>query len=89
MAADYEVPSDAARELHDIGFVVIAGPVVQARLTALIAAYDAAVSAANPDGVRTGRTTTRVNDFVNRGPEFDELYIYRPVFPMNLNGGHP
>lgn len=79
MAADCELPSDAAQELHDIGFVVIAGPVVQARLSELAAAYDAAVSGAHPTDVSIGRSTTRVNDFVNRGPEFDELYVYRPI----------
>jgi hypothetical protein len=54
------------------------GPVVQARLSDLVAAYDAAVLAAHPDDVSTGRSTSRVHDFVYRGPEFDELYIYGP-----------
>ncbi|HMH45551.1 MAG TPA: phytanoyl-CoA dioxygenase family protein, partial [Pyrinomonadaceae bacterium] len=26
-----------------------------------------------------GSSTTRINDFVNRGPEFDWLYVYQPV----------
>jgi ectoine hydroxylase-related dioxygenase (phytanoyl-CoA dioxygenase family) len=79
MAADCELPSDAAQELHDIGFVVVAGPVAHPRLSGLVAAYDAAVLAAHPDDVSIGRTTTRVHDFVNRGPEFDELYVDRPI----------
>jgi ectoine hydroxylase-related dioxygenase (phytanoyl-CoA dioxygenase family) len=31
--------------------------------------------------VHTGRTgsSTRIDDFVNRGPEFDEIYIYPPL----------
>jgi ectoine hydroxylase-related dioxygenase (phytanoyl-CoA dioxygenase family) len=79
IASDCVLPSAADQELHDIGFVVIPGPVVQARLSELIAAYDAAVLAAHPDDVSNGRSTTRVHDFVNRGPEFDELYVYRPI----------
>jgi ectoine hydroxylase-related dioxygenase (phytanoyl-CoA dioxygenase family) len=31
------------------------------------------------DDVSIGSSTTRVNDFVNRGPEFDGLYVYKPV----------
>lgn len=79
MAANYELPSGAVQELHDIGFVVIAGPIVQANLPALVMAYDAALLAAHPDDVSIGRSTTRAHDFVNRGPEFDELYIYQPI----------
>jgi len=29
--------------------------------------------------VRVGRTTTRVDDFVSRGPEFDDLYVFPPL----------
>lgn len=79
IAADCKLASDAAQELHDIGFVIIAGPVVQSRLSELVAAYDAAVSGAHPTDVSIGSSTTRVHDFVNRGPEFDELYVYQPV----------
>ena len=78
MAADCQLASNDARQLHDTGFVVVAGPVVQAGLSKLVAAYDA-VLAAHPDDVGIGSTTTRVHDFVNRGPEFDDLYIYRQV----------
>ena len=79
ITAGSELPSNAVRELHDIGFVVIADPVVQARFSGLVAAYDAAVVSAPPKDVSIGSSTTRVHDFVNRGPEFDELYVYHPV----------
>jgi ectoine hydroxylase-related dioxygenase (phytanoyl-CoA dioxygenase family) len=49
------------------------------RLEQLSRAYDAAVAEASPADVRIGGTTTRVHDFVNRGAQFDELYVYRPV----------
>ena len=42
-------------------------------------AYDAAVASAAADDVRIGSTTTRVNDFVNRGAEFDVLYVFPPL----------
>jgi len=79
IASNSELPADAAQELHDIGFVVITGPVAPAKLSLLAAAYDAAVSGADPADIGVGRTTMRVHDFVNRGPEFDELYIHKPI----------
>jgi hypothetical protein len=45
-------------------------------------AYDAAVASASGEDVKVGSTTTRVSDFVNRGPEFDALY-----FPPLLDAG--
>jgi ectoine hydroxylase-related dioxygenase (phytanoyl-CoA dioxygenase family) len=42
-------------------------------------AYDAEVSAAVGDDIRAGSTSTRVTDFVNRGPVFDPLYVYAPL----------
>jgi len=74
-----ELSSDAARELHDTGFVVIPGPFGSERLAQIADAYDAAVSSAAADDKSIGGTTTRVHDFVNRGPDFDELYIYGPI----------
>lgn len=45
----------------------------------LAAGYDAAVLAADPADVGSGRTTTRVWDFINGGPDFDGLYVYQPI----------
>jgi ectoine hydroxylase-related dioxygenase (phytanoyl-CoA dioxygenase family) len=75
----YELPASAIRDLRNVGFVVIPGPVASNRLAQLAAAYDSAVASASPDEVGVGSTTTRVHDFVNRGSEFDELYVYPPV----------
>ncbi|MCA1567675.1 MAG: phytanoyl-CoA dioxygenase family protein [Acidobacteria bacterium] len=74
-----ELPEGALRDLRDVGFVVIPGPVASDRLGQLAAAYDAAVASADPDDMSVGSSTTRVHDFVNRGPEFDALYVYQPV----------
>ena len=57
----------------------MSGPVPDDRLAELSASYDAAVRDADPSDVRVGSTTTRVSDFVNRGPEFDGLYLYPPL----------
>ena len=79
IAAGCELSPGAAQHLLDTGFVVIPGPVAPNRLAQLARAYDSAVACASADDVSLGRTTTRVHDFVNRGPEFDSLYVYRPV----------
>jgi hypothetical protein len=79
IAAGSELPVSAVRELDDVGFVVVPGPVEPPQLSRLAAVYDAAVSAADPADFGSGRTTTRVWDFVNRAPDFDDLYVYQPI----------
>jgi hypothetical protein len=78
IAAEYDLPEAAALQLRDAGYVVVDGPVATAECAQLAQAYDAAVLAAHPDDVSI-RSSTRVHDFVNRGPEFDELYLYGPL----------
>jgi ectoine hydroxylase-related dioxygenase (phytanoyl-CoA dioxygenase family) len=75
------LPPRAAEALDVMGFVVLPGPLSDDRVAHLSAAYDAAVEHAAPDDVHTGRTgvTTRVNDFVNRDPVFDCLYVHAPL----------
>ena len=79
MMDGFELSAGARRELDEIGFTVIPGPVAAEDLAALGAAYDAAIASAAPDDVKVGSSTTRVRDFVNRGPEFDGLYLHPPV----------
>ena len=79
IAAGCELAAGAVRDLRDVGFVVIPGPVPPDGLAQLAAAYDSAVASASADDVSIGSSTTRVSDFVNRGPEFDALYVYQPV----------
>jgi len=74
-----ELSVGAVQDLCDVGFVVISGPVASDRLVQFAEAYDSAVVCARADDVSIGSSTTRVNDFVNRGPEFDGLYVYGPV----------
>jgi ectoine hydroxylase-related dioxygenase (phytanoyl-CoA dioxygenase family) len=73
------LPAWARRRLLDAGFVVVPGPAPDDRVAELAASYDAAVRAADPSDVQVGSTTTRVSDFVNRGPAFDDLYLHPPA----------
>jgi hypothetical protein len=78
VCAESHLPPDAARQLLDGGFVVMRGPTTQDDMPRLQDAYDRAVATANPNDVRVA-TSTRVTDVVNRGPEFDGIYIYQPL----------
>lgn len=74
-----ELPERELRELLDSGFVVIPGPLTSDQLAQLSRAYDFALAGAVPSDLSIGNENTRVHDFVNRGAEFDDLYVYRPV----------
>jgi len=58
---------------------VLPGAVPGDRVERLAAVYDAAVASADPADMRVGRTTARVDGFVGRGAEFEELYVYPPL----------
>jgi ectoine hydroxylase-related dioxygenase (phytanoyl-CoA dioxygenase family) len=74
-----ELPPDRAVELHQHGFIVLPSLVPACQADHLARAYEAAVASALANDVRTGRTTTRVDDFVNRGAEFDAVYVSPPL----------
>jgi Phytanoyl-CoA dioxygenase (PhyH) len=79
-AESHHLPPDAARQLREIGFIVTPGPAIQGGCQQISDAYDHAVATADPADVHVGRTrSTRVDDFVNRGSEFDGIYIYLPL----------
>jgi len=68
-----------ASALEERGFVVVErviSPIVLARLSK---SYDTALATAAPDDIKEGTATTRVSDFVNRGPDFDAIYILPPL----------
>ena len=68
---------EGSEQLHALGthgFVVLPSPYSAAEITRVQAAYDRACAQAAPEDVHVGRTSTRVNDFVNRGPEFELMY---------------
>jgi hypothetical protein len=74
-----ELPADAAFELEHRGFVVLPGPVPAEQMERLTDVYDAAMSSALGADLRVGSTSTRVSDFVNRGVEFDGIYVFPPL----------
>jgi ectoine hydroxylase-related dioxygenase (phytanoyl-CoA dioxygenase family) len=65
--------------LNDQGFIVIPGPIPSEQLEYVADEYDRAFVSASANDISIGSTTTRVNDFVNRGLTFDPLYIYEPL----------
>jgi hypothetical protein len=93
-----ELPAGAARALLDAGFVVIPDFVATERLAQLADAYDLAVASAAAPDLHIGSSTTRVHDFVNRGADFDPLYVcpphsrsvpsrHRPALQAQFNAG--
>jgi hypothetical protein len=81
IASESYLTPDSALQLRDVGFVVIPGPIIPGGCQQLSAAYDRAVATADPSDVHVGRTrsSTRIDDLVNRGSEFDGIYIYAPL----------
>src|SRR5262250_717593 len=73
LASRSELSMDAASELRERGFVVLRDSVSSERMERLAIAYNGAVAWATSDDVHIGNASTRVADFVNRGPEFDEF----------------
>lgn len=78
IAAQSQLPANVASELSDAGFVVISGPAIPGGIERLSEAYDNVVAAADPADVRVS-SSTRVTDFVNRGREFDHIYVFPPL----------
>lgn len=81
ISSESHLSPDAARQLHESGFVVLPGPLIPGGCEQLSRAYDRAVAAADPSDVHISktRTSTRINNFVNRGSEFDGIYVYPPL----------
>ncbi len=67
---------DAASELQERGFVVLPGPMPSDRMERLANAYNVVMASATGDDIRIGSTSTRVSDLVNRGAEFDDVYVF-------------
>jgi hypothetical protein len=74
-----QLSSEAVQALRTDGFIVMPGPISSATLAEVAHSYDEAVSGAIPADIKLGSTTARVRDFVNRGAEFDGLYLYPPI----------
>jgi hypothetical protein len=72
-------PAASARELLEEGFVVIPGPFLAKQMHNLAAAYDTIMQSDTGPDFKITSTTTRLNEVVNRGPAFDEVYLHFPV----------
>lgn len=79
LATENALPPGAATELQERGFIVLPGVVPSDRLDRLSNLYNAAVESATGNDIKVGTTSTRVTDFVNRGAEFDQLYVFPPL----------
>lgn len=73
------LPAHALESLATKGVVILPGPFASNRIAQLQAAYDATVATAAPEDIRVGRTSTRVNGFVERDPIFECLYTWPPA----------
>jgi hypothetical protein len=76
--ADSHLPPEAARELLEQGFTIVRGPALPNGPGQYSVAYDRDVAAADPSDISV-RSSTRINDFVNRGGEFDGIYTFGPL----------
>lgn len=79
ISAGRTLSGDSLDALRSVGFVIILGPIAPDHLTRFACAYDSAVERTAPEDISVGSTTTRVKDFVNRGAEFDSIYVYEPI----------
>lgn len=77
-----QLSTDSLKDLQEVGFIVLPGVVEIGDLPQLAAAYDSVVESASSDDKKIGSLTTRVNDFVNRGHDFDALYIHQPLLDI-------
>ena len=73
--------SSHCAELRERGFCVIPNLVPASTLPRIAAAYDRAFAEATPPDLHASSSgsNTRLTDLVNRGAEFDDLYLLEPV----------
>jgi hypothetical protein len=72
------LPVTSVQQLIESGFVVIPG-VSSPRFPELSSAYDEVMNSGGSPDFKIGSPTIRMYDFVNRGPAFDDIYIYPPL----------
>ncbi len=79
LSDQYRLEPSLARALDDDGFAVVRGAWSADRVVQWRAAYQRVMDEATGPDKSVGDTTTRVHDFVNRGPGFDEIYLCEAV----------
>ena len=78
LVAEMRLPEVAEKELRERGFTIVAGPTLPGGHNQYSVAFDKAEAEADPSDVSI-RSSTRINDFVNRGAEFDGIYTFGPL----------
>jgi hypothetical protein len=78
LSEEMQLPPAAADELRHRGFTIVPGPELPGGHRQCAEAFDRAVREADPVDVSV-RSSTRINDFVNRRPEFDGIYMHGPL----------
>jgi hypothetical protein len=79
IAPGEDLSSAARKELNEKGFVIIPGLIAAHELEKLTRAYDSVIASAAPPDLSHGSTTTRLHNLINRSPEFDQLFLYKPL----------
>jgi len=87
VSAAYATRAAVRSELRERGYCVVPGVVSAKRLVGVAAAYDRAFAEGTAPDLRAslGSGNTRLADFVNRGVEFDDLYVLEPVLGACLD----
>jgi len=75
----HRLSTEQQQQLLEVGFVVIPDMVPNAAIAEFQEAYDATMASGDGDDYKVASSTTRLNDFVNRGAAFDALYLYAPL----------
>jgi hypothetical protein len=78
LTAEMLLPLVAATELREQGFTIVPGPELPGGHNQYSTAFDKAAIEADRSDVSV-RSSTRINDFVNRGVEFDGIYTFGPL----------
>jgi len=90
IASGSHLSPDVARQLRDVGFVVMPGPVITGGNEQLSEAYDRAVVTAAPVDVHGGRTgsSTRISDLIEGRSSMGSTFTrhYWPLVVRSLAG---
>ncbi|WP_109486020.1 phytanoyl-CoA dioxygenase family protein [Occallatibacter savannae] len=67
------------KEVRDVGFSTLSGPLATERFNTLRDAYDEAMAAAHEPHFKVGSTTTRLSNLLSFSPIFDEVFLHEPL----------
>jgi hypothetical protein len=67
------------KQLIELGFAIIPGPLSCDPLNQLTTAYDDVTASASGPDLKVASTTTRMSDLLNYSSVFDNVFLYRPL----------